>query len=133
MVWSHPTFLSIGYEIRMTPLQVLGLYAAVANNGKLMQPHIIKEIRDNDKVIEKYEPKILNKQIAKPATIAAVRKMLEGVVDSGTASNIRNQYYKIAGKTGTNLIADDNKGFREKNIKQVLLVISQLKIQSMPV
>jgi cell division protein FtsI (penicillin-binding protein 3) len=40
--------------------------------------------------------------------------MLEGVVDSGTASNIRNQYYKIAGKTGTNLIADDNKGFREK-------------------
>ena len=114
--WSGVTlpFLSIGYEIRMTPLQVLGLYAAVANNGKLMQPHIIKEIRDNDKVIEKYEPKVLNKQIAKPATIAAVRKMLEGVVDSGTASNIRNQYYKIAGKTGTNLIADDNKGFREK-------------------
>lgn len=114
--WSGVTlpWLSIGYEIRMTPLQVLGLYAAVANNGKLMQPYIIKEIRDNDKVVEKFEPKVLNKQIAKPSTIMAVRRMLEGVVDSGTASNIRNQYYKIAGKTGTNLLAENNKGFAEK-------------------
>ncbi len=114
--WSGVTlpWLSIGYEIRVTPLQVLGLYAAVANNGKLMRPYIIKEIRDNDKVIKSFESKVLNKQIAKPSTIAAVRKMLEGVVDSGTASNIRNQYYKIAGKTGTNLIADRKTGFKVK-------------------
>jgi cell division protein FtsI (penicillin-binding protein 3) len=114
--WSGVTlpWLSIGYEIRMTPLQVLGLYAAVANNGKLMQPYIIKEVRDNDKIIESFKPKVLNKQIAKPSTITAVRKMLEGVVDSGTASNIRNQYYKIAGKTGTNLIAEKKTGFKVK-------------------
>ena len=114
--WSGVTlpWLSIGYEIRVTPLQVLGLYAAVANNGKLMRPYIIKEIRDNDKVIKSFESKVLNKQIAKPSTIVAVRKMLEGVVDSGTASNIRNQYYKIAGKTGTNLIADRKTGFKVK-------------------
>lgn len=114
--WTGVTlpWLSIGYEIRMTPLQVLGLYAAVANDGKLMKPYIIKEIRDNDKVIEKFEPEVLNKKIAKPSTIVAVRKMLESVVDSGTASNIRNINYKIAGKTGTNLLAEKNKGFKVK-------------------
>lgn len=115
--WSGVTlpWLSIGYEIRMTPLQVLGLYAAVANNGQLMKPYLIREIRDNDKVIEKYEPQILSKKIAKTSTISAVRRMLESVVDSGTASNIRNQNYKIAGKTGTNLIAENSHGFKVKN------------------
>lgn len=114
--WTGVTlpWLSIGYEIRTTPLQILGLYAAVANNGRLMKPFIVKEVRDNDKIIIKNEPKVLNKQIAKPSTIAAVRRMLEGVVDSGTASNIRSQYYKIAGKTGTNLLAEKNKGFKIK-------------------
>ena len=114
--WTGVTlpFLSIGYEIRTTPLQILGLYAAVANNGKLMKPYLIKEIRDNDKVVERFEPVVLEKQIAKPSTITAVRKMLESVVDSGTASNIRNKNYKIAGKTGTNLLAEDNQGFKVK-------------------
>jgi cell division protein FtsI (penicillin-binding protein 3) len=114
--WSGVTlpWLSIGYEIRMTPLQVLGLYAAVANNGKLMKPYIIREIRDNDNVVEEFQPVILNSQICKPKTIEIVRRMLEGVVDSGTASNIRNVNYKIAGKTGTNLLSNGKFGFKQK-------------------
>ncbi len=114
--WSGVTlpWLSIGYEISMTPLQVLGLYAAVANNGKLMRPYLVREVRDNDEIIESYSPQVLNKQICKPSTIVAVRKMLEGVVDSGTASNIRNLNYKIAGKTGTNLLSNGKFGFRNK-------------------
>ena len=114
--WSGVTlpWLSIGYEIRVTPLQVLGLYAAVANNGTLMRPYIIKEVKDNDRIVEKYESQVLNKQICKPSTIVAVRKMLEGVVDSGTASNIRNINYKIAGKTGTNLLSNGKFGFKQK-------------------
>lgn len=108
-------WLSIGYEIRVTPLQILGLYSAIANNGKLMKPYIIQEIRDNDKVVESYEPEVLTKQICKPSTIAEVRKMLESVVDSGTASNIRNENYKIAGKTGTNQLANGKHGFSKEH------------------
>lgn len=114
--WTGVTlpWLSIGYEIRLTPLQILGLYSAVANNGKLMRPYLIKEVRDNDKVVESYRPKVLVEQICKPSTIEMVRKMLEGVVDSGTASGIRNDNYKIAGKTGTNLLSNGSHGFRVK-------------------
>jgi cell division protein FtsI (penicillin-binding protein 3) len=114
--WTGVTLpmLSIGYEIRLTPLQILGLYAAVANNGKMMKPYLIKEIRDNDKVIEKFEPIVVEKQIAKLSTIQAVRRMLERVVDSGTGMSIKNQNYKIAGKTGTNLLADGKNGFKNK-------------------
>mgnify|MGYP000944521225 CR=1 FL=1 len=79
-----------------------------------MKPYLIKEVRDNDKVVERFEPIVLDKQIAKPSTIAIVRKMLESVVDSGTASNIRSKNYPIAGKTGTNLLADKNLGFKVK-------------------
>lgn len=114
--WTGVTlpWLSIGYEIRVTPLQVLGLYAAVANNGALMKPYIIKEVRDNEQVIEQHKSQVLIKQICKPSTIISVRKMLEGVVDSGTASNIRNNNYKIAGKTGTNLLSNGKFGFQQK-------------------
>lgn len=114
--WTGVTLpmLSIGYEIRVTPLQILGFYAAVANNGKMMKPYIIKEIRDNDKVIEKFEPIVLEKQIAKPSTIEAACRMLARVVDSGTAIDIKNKNYKIAGKTGTNLIANGKNGFKNR-------------------
>jgi len=109
--WNPVTlpWLSTGYEIRLTPLQTLGLYNAVANNGVLMKPFIVKEVRDNDKIIESYKPQILNKELCKPSTIAAVRAMLEGVVDSGTASGIKNDKYRIGGKTGTNQLVSGKK------------------------
>lgn len=114
--WTGVTlpWLSIGYEIRMTPLQVLGLYSAVANNGTLMKPYVIKEVRDNDKIIVLNEPEVLVKKICKTSTISQVRKLLEGVVDSGTATNIKNINYKIAGKTGTNLLSNGKYGFKNK-------------------
>lgn len=112
--WTGVTlpWLSIGYEIRVTPLQILGLYSAVANNGRMMKPYIVKEIRDNDQVVKAFKPEVLDKQICKPETIRMLRDMLEGVVDSGTADNIRNNNYKIAGKTGTNLLSNGKYGFK---------------------
>lgn len=107
-------WLAIGYEIQVTPMQILALYAAVANNGTMMKPYLVREIKDNNEVIESFQPEVLNKQICKSETLIAVRKMLESVVDSGTASNIRNSNYKIAGKTGTNLIASSKHGYKIK-------------------
>lgn len=107
-------WISIGYEVRLTPLQILNLYATIANNGMQMKPYLVKEIKENDKTIQAFQPTILNKRVASEKSIQLIRSFLEGVVDSGTASNIRNNEYKIAGKTGTNLISDASRKYSDK-------------------
>jgi len=77
------------------------LYNAIANNGVLVKPYIVKSVRKADKIIQEYEPVVMNKAICSPATLGKLRILLEGVVESGTAKNIKNDDYKIAGKTGT--------------------------------
>ena len=101
--WSNVTlpWMSIGYETQLTPLQTLTLYNAVANNGKMIQPILVKSIQRADKTIETFEAKVLNKKIASDKTLGDLRQMLEAVVERGTAKNIKNDIYKIAGKTGT--------------------------------
>lgn len=101
--WSGITlpWMSIGYELKMSPLQMLTFYNAVANDGLMIQPIIVKETKVADVSIEKFESKIIRKQICSEATLLKVRTLLEGVVEVGTASNIKNAAYKIAGKTGT--------------------------------
>lgn len=94
-------WISHGYELKMTPLQTLTLYNAVANNGKMIQPLIVKSVKKANRNIEKYEAKVLNSKICSKETLRDVRIMLEGVVEHGTAKNIKNDRYKIAGKTGT--------------------------------
>ncbi|MFL5729715.1 MAG: penicillin-binding protein [Cytophagaceae bacterium] len=94
-------WMSIGYELRMSPLQLLTFYNGVANNGKMIQPIIVRETRIADQVLEKYEAKVIRDNICSEKTLAIVRSMLEGVVERGTARNISNTTYKIAGKTGT--------------------------------
>ncbi len=94
-------WISHGYELKMTPLQTLTLYNAVANNGKMIQPLIVKSINKANKQMESYEGKVLNDRICSKETLRKVKIMLEGVVDRGTAKNIKNDKYKIAGKTGT--------------------------------
>ncbi len=94
-------WMSIGYELRMTPLQTLTFYNAVANNGKMMKPYFVKEVKDKGKVVKSYSPTIISDSICSAATIKKARAMLEGVVERGTAKNLRDSSYKIAGKTGT--------------------------------
>jgi cell division protein FtsI (penicillin-binding protein 3) len=101
--WSGITlpWMSIGYEVEITPLQVLAFYNAVANDGKLIRPIIVKSITRADKEIKHFEGAVLKSKICSNTTLKEVRSMLEGVVENGTAKNINNAYYKIAGKTGT--------------------------------
>jgi cell division protein FtsI (penicillin-binding protein 3) len=98
-------FISIGYESLITPIQTLMLYNAVANNGVMVKPMFVKEIREKGKTIKTFQPVIINPAIAKPATIAKAKILLEGVVKNGTARNLNSSVYPIAGKTGTARIA----------------------------
>ncbi|MFT7033256.1 MAG: cell division protein FtsI (penicillin-binding protein 3) [Cyclobacteriaceae bacterium] len=101
--WSGTTlpWMAHGYELQLTPLHTLTLFNAVANNGKMIQPIIVRQIKKADQIIENFESKTINKRICSPATLSKVREMLEGVVERGTAKNISDSHYKIAGKTGT--------------------------------
>lgn len=94
-------WMSIGYELHLSPMQILTFYNAIANDGKMVKPHFVKEIRDKDKVLEERETEVLQPSICSKETLGKIRKMLEGVVLNGTASNIKNDKYSIAGKTGT--------------------------------
>ena len=95
--------MSFGYESMISPLQTLAFYNAVANGGKMIQPLIVKEVRSNDHLVQQFEPRIIREKICSDETLAAVREMLEAVVESpaGTAKKIRTSLYRIAGKTGT--------------------------------
>ena len=101
--WSKTTlpWMSIGYELRLPPLQILTLYNAVANGGKMMKPQFVKEIRKEGITIQTIEPTVIKEQIASKKTIDSIRSMMVGVVERGTAKMLRGTEYGIAGKTGT--------------------------------
>lgn len=94
-------WMSIGYELKISPLQILTFYNGIANNGTMIKPIIVRETKVADIEKEKYSTQVLVKELCSEKTLGMVRKMLEGVVENGTANNIRNSLYKIAGKTGT--------------------------------
>jgi cell division protein FtsI (penicillin-binding protein 3) len=104
-------WMSMGYEVMMTPLQILALYNAVANNGKMVKPLFLEEIRSHGKVIKKGQIEVLNNHICSRETLGHIRKMLEGVVENGTARNLANTHYKIAGKTGTAQVSLGKEGY----------------------
>ncbi len=101
--WSSVTlpWMSIGYELKITPLHTLTLYNAVANNGKMLQPIIVKRIKQANRTIKEFQGTVLNKKICTDATLQKLQTMLEGVVERGTASKFRHGFYQIAGKSGT--------------------------------
>jgi cell division protein FtsI (penicillin-binding protein 3) len=104
--------MSHGYEVQLTPLQILTFYNAVANDGRMMRPRFVTEIRRNGNLLKSFEPQIIINAIASRSTIRKAKKMMEGVVEHGTAVNLKDTDYKIAGKTGTAQIARDKYGYR---------------------
>lgn len=109
-------WMSIGYELLMTPLQVLTLYNAVANNGQMVKPMFVKEIRHGGNLIESFETIVINKSICSEKTIDSLKSLLEGVVERGTAKlTLKNTVYKIAGKTGTAQIAKGSGGYNKND------------------
>ncbi|MEL6536025.1 MAG: penicillin-binding protein [Bacteroidota bacterium] len=101
--WSKISHLwmSIGYEVQLAPLHTLALYNAIANDGKLIQPMIVRKAYSANTVYRNYQSAVINDKICSKSTLQKLRTMLEGVVERGTARNINDTYYQIAGKTGT--------------------------------
>ena len=94
-------WMTHGYGVSLTPMQILTFYNAIANNGEMVKPRFIKEIRTQDKVIRRFDKEVINPKICSQATIDKVKEMMKNVVKRGTATNIYNKNYELAGKTGT--------------------------------
>jgi len=108
----HPQSLvsnAFGYEMKITPLQLLAFYNCIANRGRYMKPYLVSEIQQFGKSIQTFEPVVLQENTMKASTIDMAFEMMRAVVDSsfGTASKeLKNPYYSVAGKTGTAVIYD---------------------------
>ena len=106
-------WMSIGYELLQTPLDILTFYNAVANDGKMVKPLFVNELRQGGLLVKKYDPIVINPAICSKETIKKAKEMMESVVqDHGTASNLKNPNYTIAGKTGTAQIANQKFGYK---------------------
>lgn len=113
-LWSNVSlpWMSIGYEVNVTPLQLVTLYNAIANGGRMMKPQFVTEIRRGNQTIKKYDPIVLNEHIASPESIKKLQTMLEGVVIRGTAKRqFAGSVVSVAGKTGTAQYYDKVQGY----------------------
>lgn len=91
---------SFGQGIAVTPIQMVAAVAALANGGKLMEPHVVKEIREAKGKVIPVKPRVVS-QIVSPSTASIVAEMMVAAVDNGEAKWAKPKGYRIAGKTGT--------------------------------
>ncbi|SHJ12092.1 cell division protein FtsI (penicillin-binding protein 3) [Mesonia phycicola] len=94
-------WMSFGYGVSITPLQTLAFYNAIANDGIMIKPRLIKEVRDRDKVVHDYNQPIIQNSVCSKETAMKVREMMKKTVKRGTAANIYTENFSMAGKTGT--------------------------------
>ena len=118
--WSKTTlpYMAHGYEELVTPLHMLMLYNAVANNGRMMKPYLVSAFRNYGVDVQQFEPVVLEEKICSDETIAMAKECLKAVVDSvhGTAHRVvYDPLYSISGKTGTAVSALDNRGYNKGN------------------
>ncbi len=110
-------WISYGYEIKLTPLQTLTFYNAVANNGVMVKPKFVEEIRENGELVHSFDTEVINPSICSKETLSTARSLLEGVCTEGTGKDLQNPFFPIAGKTGTAQVAYQNEGYSKEGKK----------------
>jgi cell division protein FtsI (penicillin-binding protein 3) len=108
-------WMAIGYEVQQTPLQTLAFYNAVANNGTLVRPQFVQEIRRGAETVKVFQPVILKNKICSDRTLGILKECLEGVMkNGGTGSKLTSSQFAIAGKTGTARILNQDQKYGNK-------------------
>ncbi len=107
--WSKVSlpWMAFGYEIQISPLQLLTFYNSIANDGNMVQPYIVQKIQNGQKLEYEKQKNVLISQICSKETLKVLKNFLIEVVEDGTASNIFSEVNSCAGKTGTTKIAKD--------------------------
>ena len=115
--WAKTTipFMAHGYEELVTPLNLLMVYNAVANNGKMMKPYLVNSINEMGVKIKSFKPQVLVDKICSDETLGKLKACLLAVIENqhGTGRALKNNLYQFAGKTGTAVTAMDNRGYNK--------------------
>ena len=108
-------WMAFGYGVAVTPLQTLTLYNAIANNGEMIKPLFVSEIKEWNKVIKKYDKEIINSKICSDETVKKIQAVLKNVVQKGTGKSLYSKDFSMAGKTGTAQANNAKNGGSEKH------------------
>ncbi len=116
--WSATTlpWMAFGYEVLVSPLQTLALYNAVANNGRMMKPYLVSAVQESGVTVKENQPTALIDRICSETTLSQLRDCLKGVCKDpeGTAHSLfQHNFFAVAGKTGTALVANGAHGYAE--------------------
>lgn len=115
--WGPTTlpWMAFGYNLSVSPLQTTVLYNAIANNGRMMKPYLVSAVKEEGILLKQFEPVVTDEAVCSQQTLQQLKTCLEGVCTAGTATALfKNAAYKVAGKTGTALVADGNRGYADK-------------------
>jgi cell division protein FtsI (penicillin-binding protein 3) len=101
--WSNISlpWMAFGYGVSVTPLQTLTFYNAVANNGVMVKPQFVSEIKEWNRTIKKFNKEVINPKICSNETVLKLQAVLKNVVKKGTGSKLYSKDFSMAGKTGT--------------------------------
>ena len=117
--WAKTTipYMAHGYEELVTPLNLLMVYNAVANNGKMMKPYLVNSINEMGVELQSFKPQVLVDKICSDETLAKVKGCLLAVIENqhGTGRALKSDLYRFAGKTGTAVTALDNRGYNKSS------------------
>ncbi len=102
-LWSKNALpsLAYGYNLKLTPLQTLTFYNAIANDGVMVKPRFIRELKVWNQPVKKFEKEIINPKICSQSTLDQIQDILKNIVERGTGKNLYSPYFSMAGKTGT--------------------------------
>jgi cell division protein FtsI (penicillin-binding protein 3) len=114
--WSNLSlpWMAFGYGVSLTPLQTLTFYNAVANDGKMVKPQIVSEIKQWNKTIKKYNTEVMNPKVCSTETLLKLKAILQNVVTKGTGKALYSKDFSMAGKTGTAQVNYAKNGGSEK-------------------
>lgn len=115
--WSGTSlaWMSFGYETQIPPIYMLTFYNAIANKGKMIKPFFVKSITKEGVEKESFSTTVIKNRICSESTLKKVTDMLVGVVEFGTAQNVRSDHFKIAGKTGTAQVDYGKRGAKKSH------------------
>lgn len=120
--WSKTAlaWMSIGYETQIPPMNILTFYNAIANNGVMVRPKLVKAIMKNGEIVKEYPTEIINPAICSPKTLKLIQDMLEMVVSKGLGKGAGSKQFLVSGKTGTAQISQGSKGYKSGPVNYLL-------------
>ena len=120
--WSKTTlpWMSIGYETQIPPIYIANFYNAIANNGTMVKPKLVKAIAKDGEIIEEFPTEIINPKICSDTTLMYIHDILKHVVKNGLAKQAGSKQFEVAGKTGTAQISQGKAGYKAGGVSYLV-------------